>query len=100
MFNRLNHQVIADKLLEEPVLFWISLLKEYFIDRPYALVLAFPSKNENLLRSYFETERINSRHNSLGEEGLRKKGEELKKAIEENEVINLKYIKISYLIIV
>lgn len=88
MFHRLNRKMLGEKLIAEPVTFWINLLKTYFIEKPYAVVLGYPSKTEHKIRSIMENERIENRKAALREEGLKEKKEILDRANEENQVSN------------
>ncbi|XP_065211610.1 uncharacterized protein C05D11.1-like [Planococcus citri] len=85
MFDRLNHDALAEKFKAMSVDFWRDLLKKFLIDRPHVTVLGYPSQKDRGLRSHLETERRNNQLQTLGKEGLAKKGEILKKASEENE---------------
>ena len=86
MAAKLNIQKLTSRLLNEPVSFWISTLNDYFLRRPSATVLCFPWKNEKVLHSLLENERLSRRKEVFGEEGLKRKGDLLKNAIEENGV--------------
>lgn len=88
MFHRLNGKALSEKLAAEPVTFWLNLLKTYFIEKPYALVLGYPSKTEQKTRSIMEEERIENRKATLKESGLLEKKEILEKANAENQVSN------------
>lgn len=88
MFHRLNHKALGKKLAAEPITFWINLLKTYFIEKPYALVLGYPSKTEHKIRSIMEDERIENRKATLKESGLKEKKEILERANAENQVSN------------
>lgn len=86
MFDRLNHDALAEKFKTLSVDFWRNLLKSFLVERPHVTVLGYPSQKERGLRSYLETERRNHQVQTLGKEGLLEKAEILKKASEENEV--------------
>jgi Zn-dependent M16 (insulinase) family peptidase len=84
--KKLNIQKLTSRLLEEPVSFWISILDNYFVRRPSAIVLGYPWKNEKILRTSLENERLSRRKAVLGDKGLKEKAENLKNALKENDV--------------
>lgn len=86
MYDRLNLHIVAKKLLAEPISFWLTLLVDYFLCKPSACVLAYPWKSEHIVRAYFENERLDERQTTLGEAGLKKCADILRKATEENMV--------------
>ncbi|KAF8140174.1 Metalloenzyme, LuxS/M16 peptidase-like protein [Boletus edulis] len=67
-------------------LLWTELLKKYFIDQHYAVVIGRPSANlaENL--EAVEKARLAAQVEQLGPEGLTKAGQELEAAKAENEL--------------
>jgi len=86
MEDKLNIQKITPRLLTEPITFWISLLNDYFLKKPSATVLGYPWKNQVILQTQLENERLAIRQATLGVDGLKEKAAILQKAIEENNV--------------
>lgn len=75
------------KLAEESNSYWIDLLKKYFgKDAPCVLIKGKPSIDLQVKMSEEEEERVKQQCAKLGESGLKKKGDELMAAIENNEV--------------
>lgn len=89
MYHRLNLRKVAVKLASEPLTFWTDLLKRHLLNGQHAVILGYPWKDENKLRSHFESERICQRMQTFGDDGLQQKADILKKASEENEVLRL-----------
>lgn len=86
MYDKLNLHLVAEKLLAEPISFWLTLLNRYFLNRPSVTVLGYPWKNEQIVRAHYENERVANRQATFGEQGLKQMAETLQKAIEENKV--------------
>lgn len=84
--DKLNIQKLKSRLLNEPIAFWISLLNNYFVKKPSATILGYPWKNQELLQTQLENERLAYREATYGKEGLKEKHVILEKAIEENNV--------------
>jgi Zn-dependent M16 (insulinase) family peptidase len=77
------------KLAGEPNSFWIDLLTKYFGDKaPCVLIKGKPSIDLQVKMSEEEEERVKQQCAKLGEDGLKKKGDELMVAIEHNDVRN------------
>ncbi|XP_064616831.1 uncharacterized protein C05D11.1-like [Liolophura sinensis] len=73
------------KMKSEPENFWRNLLNQYFVDKPYILIIGDPSKSLMEEMGQSEKDRIADQQKILGESGLKKKGDVLEEAIEENE---------------
>lgn len=84
--DKLNIQKLKAQLLSEPVSFWISVLNDYFVQRPSATILGYPWKNQEKVNTLLESERLSRRKANLGDEGLKNKAAILQNAIEENKV--------------
>lgn len=84
--ERLNEIESLKKLKTKPVKYWIDLLKKYLIEAPSAVIKGIPSIAKEQENLKIERERIQEQVKQLGPEGLKRKEEELIKAIEENEV--------------
>jgi Zn-dependent M16 (insulinase) family peptidase len=85
--QRLNNVRDLRKLAEEPNSYWIELLKKYFGSSvPCVLIKGKPSIDLQVKMSEEEEERVKQQCAKLGENGLKKKGDELMVAIEHNEV--------------
>lgn len=65
---------------------WIELLNSYFISAKYVCIRAYPSIEEQNKMSKEELSRIEEQRKNLGENGLKEKGEILKKSMELNEI--------------
>ncbi|KAJ3046244.1 hypothetical protein HDV00_000056 [Rhizophlyctis rosea] len=66
--------------------FWCDLAQKWMVDAPVVEVLMVPSKKLAEEQSRKEVEELEARRKELGEDGLRRLGEEVKKAIKENEI--------------
>lgn len=62
------------------------MLNTYFINGKYVCIKAFPSIEEQNRMSKEELARIENQRKKLGEDGLKEKGEYVKKSMEQNEV--------------
>ena len=74
-----------DKLGNEPVEYWLSLLNRYFIEGPRVSCVGVPSKEFAKKTENEEKERIKKQQTELGEEGLKLKETLLEKAKREHE---------------
>lgn len=83
--KRLNVTDIIFELQKKPIRYWLDLLRKYYVDNKSVTVRSVPSIEEKVKLAKSETERIEKRCKELGEEGLKKKGEELENAIKEND---------------
>ncbi|XP_065172046.1 uncharacterized protein C05D11.1-like, partial [Atheta coriaria] len=83
--QRVNPIVDLKKMLDEPKSFWVSLLKQYFVDNIQLAIQGVPSIQEQASMASDEKARIEQQIKDLGEEGLKKKDEMLEKAIAYNE---------------
>ncbi|XP_014204980.1 uncharacterized protein C05D11.1 [Copidosoma floridanum] len=83
--GRLNEIESLKKLQSKSADYWMDLLKRYFIDTPCAVIKGHPSVDKQKELEESEKKRIEAQIERLGPEGLKKKGEELEKAINENE---------------
>lgn len=73
-------------LLSNDAIYWIDLLKKFLINGHYVAIRAVPSSEEQKRMAKEEAARIEAQRNSLGPEGLAKKGEELCHAMATNEI--------------
>lgn len=71
--------------MNEPKSYWLNILKKYMVDNKYVSIQCVPSKEEQQNAAKEEKERIDAQVATLGEEGLKQKGDILEKAIEYNE---------------
>lgn len=71
----------------EPLEFWESLLKKYFVDALHVLVKGKPSTAELKRMMTEEKERISKQRTQIGDEGLKQKERELEAAMAQNEVV-------------
>lgn len=96
--------------------YWINLLRTYLVEvclkffflfvflfykfislfqkGKHICIRAYPSIEEQERLSKIELDRIEKQRNELGIEGLQQKGNELKKAMEENEVCTYDYCRV------
>lgn len=72
-------------MAKEPKSYWLSLLKQYFIDNKLLALEAYPSVEEQQRLASEEKQRIEEQIKNLGEDGLKRKDLELEKAVEYNE---------------
>lgn len=72
-------------MAKEPKSYWLSLLKNYFVDNKLIALEAYPSIEEQQRLASEEKQRIEEQIKRLGEQGLKKKELELEKAVEYNE---------------
>ena len=82
----MNQIDLLKKLMNEPTLYWLSLLNKYFINAPSVITKGIPSIDKKIEMAKKENERIIKQIETLGKEGLKKKERELQEAIMENEV--------------
>lgn len=75
-----------DKCQAEPADFWISLLKKYFLDRPYVHIQGHPSPELMERMANEEKERIAEQQKKLGPNGLEEKGKILQSAKDRNDI--------------
>ncbi|KAL3870529.1 hypothetical protein ACJMK2_038583 [Sinanodonta woodiana] len=71
-------------LKSKPEEFWIDLINQYFINKPNVVIIGEPSKALMEEMGKTEAERIALQQKALGEDGLKKMGEILEKAIKVN----------------
>nr|XP_018913326.1 PREDICTED: uncharacterized protein C05D11.1-like [Bemisia tabaci] len=83
---RLNQISQLDKMKNEPLEFWESLLKKYFVDALHVLVKGKPSTAELKRMMTEEKERISKQRTQIGDEGLKQKERELEAAMAQNEI--------------
>lgn len=83
--QRLNPLVDLDKMLKEPLEYWLDLLKKYIIDNKYISTQCIPSIEEQQRMAAEEQERLQQQIAELGEVGLKMKKEILENAIEYND---------------
>lgn len=87
-FNtRLNTNTWLQELKSKDREYWITLLKKYLVDSKYVVVRGVPSIEEQKRCAKLEQERIEKQRARLGPEGLAKRAEDLKYAIQDNEVL-------------
>ncbi|XP_013400143.1 uncharacterized protein C05D11.1 [Lingula anatina] len=86
LVERVNQIEIFRKLSKENKDYWYNLLNQYFMTRPSVTIIGEPSKELHEKMAATEKERIEEQKKKLGETGLAQKGENLKKACEENEI--------------
>lgn len=72
-------------MLKEPKSYWLSLLKQYFVDGKLIALEAYPSIEEQQRLASEEKQRIEEQINRLGEGGLKQKENELEAAVNYNE---------------
>lgn len=70
---------------KEPKSYWLSLLKQYFVDGKLIALEAYPSVEEQQRLASEEKQRIEEQIKRLGEEGLKQKENELELAVAYNE---------------
>lgn len=85
MEQRINPLVDLKKIDQEPKSYWVSLLKNYFVEAKMISIEGVPSVEEQQRLAAEEKTRINEQIKRLGKEGLKKKAEEVENAIEFNE---------------
>lgn len=83
--KRLNVTDIITKLQDESIDYWLDLLRKYFIDNHSVTVRAVPSIAEKEKLAKEEAERLESRRQQLGDDGLAQKALELEEAMKEND---------------
>jgi Zn-dependent M16 (insulinase) family peptidase len=83
---RSNQLGILKSLKSKSADYWTSLLNQYFVSAPSVVIIGEPSSELSLSMQADEKARIQAQRTLLGEEGLKKKEEELEKATEENDV--------------
>ncbi|KAK3592274.1 hypothetical protein CHS0354_037563 [Potamilus streckersoni] len=76
---------ILKDLKSKPEEFWVALINQYFINKPNVVIIGEPSKALMEEIGKTEAERVAKQQNDLGKDGLKKMGEILEKATEENE---------------
>jgi Zn-dependent M16 (insulinase) family peptidase len=83
--KRLNVSDIISELQKKPLNYWLSLLREFYVDNKSVTVRAVPSISEKEKLAQEDTERIEKRRKELGEDGLKQKEIELENAMKEND---------------
>ncbi|XP_043257873.1 uncharacterized protein C05D11.1-like [Colletes gigas] len=84
--NRTNQIRTLKQLRTEPEVYWLNLLKRYFLDSPLIIVKGIPSLKKRQELSEKELKRVAKQREDLGEEGLQQKGKELEEALAKNSV--------------
>lgn len=69
----------------EPKTFWIDLIRKYFLESCAISVAGLPSREEKTKLMSEERTRIEKQVSSLGKEGLRRREDVLRRALEINE---------------
>lgn len=83
--QRINPLMDLERMAKEPKSYWLSLLKNYFVESKLISLEAYPSIEEQQRLATDEKQRIEEQTKRLGEEGLKQKELELEKAVEYNE---------------
>lgn len=83
--QRINPLVDLEKMSKEPKSYWLSLLKNYFVEAKLITLEAYASIEEQKRLATEEKQRIEEQIKRLGEDGLKQKNDELEKAVEFNE---------------
>lgn len=84
--ERLDKITWYKELLEKPIDFWRDMIKTYVLDAHRVIINVRPSTEEAKRVSTENDERVKQRKEALGEEGLKKKAEELAEAKRINEI--------------
>lgn len=83
--TRVKNISLFKKMKSEPEEYWKDLMKTYFIDKPFVVIIGEPSQKEMVEMAELEEKRVEKQREDLGEDGLKQKEEELNRAKEENE---------------
>ncbi|KAL1123834.1 hypothetical protein AAG570_001605 [Ranatra chinensis] len=83
--QRLNQVAELERMEKEPPEFWEELLRKYMVEGSSVMVKGVPSIEEQLKMAKEEEERVKTRCEKLGPEGLKKKETELMEASLKNE---------------
>ncbi|XP_063704870.1 uncharacterized protein C05D11.1-like [Culicoides brevitarsis] len=84
--DRLNCNRQLEQLKEKDEGYWLSLLKQYFIEGKNVVIRAVPSIEEQQRMAKEEQERIEKQQADLGPAGLEQKEKEVLEAMKNNEI--------------